>query len=97
MAQRRAVRAGKRAGLIAGAEADRLLSAHRFLWRLHASGRLLTDRPLDMEEIGAGGQDLLLRETGAATLDALAETLARQGREAEAIIAAQLPTVEVEG
>ncbi len=91
------VRAGKRAGLIAGAEADRLLSAHRFLWRLHASGRLLTDRPLDMAEIGAGGQDLLLRETGAATLDALAETLARQGREAEAIIAAQLPTVEVEG
>jgi glutamate-ammonia-ligase adenylyltransferase len=91
------IRAGKRAGLIAGDEAERLSSAHRLLWRLHASGRLLTDRPLDMAEIGAGGQDLLLRETGAESLDALAETLARQSGVAEQIIAAQLPPVEAEG
>ncbi|MFV0300760.1 MAG: glutamine-synthetase adenylyltransferase [Paracoccus sp. (in: a-proteobacteria)] len=84
------IRAGRRGGLIAGAEADRLLSAHRFLWRLHASGRLLTDRPLDMAEIGEGGQDLLLRETGAESLDALAATLEGHCRAAEAIITAQL-------
>src|SRR5690606_16842882 len=49
------LRAGRRAGLIAPADADRLGSIWRFLWRLHASGRLLTAKPLDMDDIGLGG------------------------------------------
>ena len=68
-------RAGRRAGLIAPADADRLGSIWRFLWRLHASGRLLTMKPLDMEEIGLGGQEFLLRESGAARVDDLARRL----------------------
>ncbi|SDL33210.1 glutamine-synthetase adenylyltransferase [Paracoccus chinensis] len=69
------IRAGRRAGLIGTEDATNLTVAHRFLWRLHCAGRLLTDRPLDMEALGRGGQDFLLRETACATLDELAARL----------------------
>ena len=69
------IRAGRRAGLIGTEDAASLTVAHRFLWRLHCAGRLLTDRPLDMEALGRGGQDFLLRETACASLDELAHRL----------------------
>ncbi|MFV0382658.1 putative nucleotidyltransferase substrate binding domain-containing protein [Paracoccus sp. (in: a-proteobacteria)] len=85
------LRAGRRDGTLTPEIADALASAYRFLWRLHASGRLLTERPLRFDEIGLGGQEFLLRETGSADLDDLAARLAqRTGRAAE-IIAAELP------
>ena len=84
------LRAGRRAGLIAAADADRLASVWRFLWRLHASARLLTARPLDMEEIGQGGQEFLLRETGTASVAELADRLATSCSEAAALIATAL-------
>ncbi len=85
------LRAGRRAGLIAPADADRLGSIWRFLWRLHASGRLLTARPLDMTEIGLGGQEFLLRESGAASVDDLARRLRAFCAEAASLIDAALP------
>ena len=85
------LRAGRRAGLIARETAEALASAHRFLWRLHASTRLLTEKRLDMAEIGRGGQEFLLRETGAATLAELAERLAERTATATAAIEAQFP------
>jgi len=69
------LRAGRKAGLLGAEEAAILAQAHRFLWRLHCAGRLLTDRPLDMEVLGQGGQDFLLRETGCRDLDELANRL----------------------
>ncbi|RLL65395.1 [protein-PII] uridylyltransferase family protein [Paenirhodobacter hankyongi] len=80
------LRAGPRAGLIDKADAEALASAYRFLWRLQAGGRLLTDRPLDMEAIGEGGRAFLLREADEADLDALAARLARTTGAAAAII-----------
>lgn len=80
------LRAGPRAGLIDKADAEALASAYRFLWRLQAGGRLLTDRPLEMETIGEGGRAFLLREADAPDLDALAARLARTTDEAAAII-----------
>lgn len=69
------LRAGARAGLVGKAGAETLASAYRFLWRLQAGGRLLTDRPLDMEAIGEGGRVFLLREVDAESLDALRDRL----------------------
>lgn len=80
------LRAGPRAGLIAKADAEALASSYRFLWRLQAGGRLLTDRPLEMETIGEGGRAFLLREADAPDLDALAARLSRTTDEAAAII-----------
>ena len=69
------LRAGARAGLIARPDEEALQQAYRFLWRLQAGGRLLTDRALDMEAIGQGGRAFLLRETAMSDLDALRSAL----------------------
>ncbi len=70
------LRIGPRAGFVSPEEAETLASAYRFLWRLQAGGRLLTEKPLDMEAIGAGGRAFLLREVDAESLEALAARLA---------------------
>ncbi len=80
------IRAGRRAGLVAAAEAEALLSSHRFLWQFQAARRLLTDLPLDMEHIGEGGRAFLLREAGCADLAALAARLEAATTTAAAII-----------
>lgn len=85
------LRAGRRSGLLDAQTAEKLSSNWRFLWRLHASGRLLTERPLDMDEIGFGGQELLLRETGKAGLEELRVRLVERVDEGAALIDAQLP------
>ncbi|MGZ3216065.1 [protein-PII] uridylyltransferase family protein [Paracoccus sp. T5] len=85
------LRAGRRAGLLTKEAAEQLGSVWRSLWRLHAAGRLLTDRALDMAEIGRGGQDFLLRETGAASLDELEARLAQQTASAASLIAELMP------
>ena len=70
------LRLGPKAGFITKDEGERLASAYRFLWRLQAGGRLLTEKPLDMDAIGEGGRSFLLREADAPDLDALAARLA---------------------
>ncbi|SIQ30867.1 glutamate-ammonia-ligase adenylyltransferase [Paracoccus thiocyanatus] len=80
------LRSGPRAGLIGRAEAESLASARRFLWNLQCAGRLLTEKPLDMDSLGKGGQAFLLRETGTGSLEELAQRLAETVRTAGAII-----------
>ena len=88
------LRAGRRSGLLTSAEAETLASTWRFLWRLHASGRLLTDAALDLSALGQGGQAFLLRETGTSSPEALAAALRARTAKAAAIIdhAAPLPS-----
>jgi glutamate-ammonia-ligase adenylyltransferase len=81
---------GRKAGLIGADEGDALARAWRLLWRLQASARLLTDRPLDMEGVGEGGRAFLLRETGARDLDDLARMTEEGASAAAAVIAAGL-------
>lgn len=91
------LRAGPRAGLVARDQAETLAAARRFLWNLQCSGRLLTEKPLDMDNLGRGGQAFMLREAGAATLEELAARLARTVEDAGAIIDAALAVPEVAG
>ncbi len=69
------LRAGLRAGYLDKADEAALQAAYRFFWRLQAGGRLLTDKPIDMEAVGEGGRVFLLRETGMSSLDALRSEL----------------------
>ncbi|MCX8508273.1 MAG: glutamine-synthetase adenylyltransferase, partial [Rhodobacteraceae bacterium] len=69
------LRAGLRSGHLDKADEAALQSAYRFLWRLQAGGRLLTDRPIDMDAVGEGGRAFLLRETGMSSLEALLSEL----------------------
>ena len=84
------LRAGPRAGLIARDRAEALASARRFLWNLQCAGRLLTEKPLDMDNLGKGGQAFLLRETGRGSLADLSRHLAEVVEEAGGIIDAAL-------
>ncbi|MTH76177.1 glutamine-synthetase adenylyltransferase [Paracoccus aestuariivivens] len=90
------LRAGPRAGLIGRAEADTLATARRFLWNLQCSGRLLTERPLDMENLGEGGQAFLLRETGTNDLAELAARLEAVVAQAGEIIDSALAEAQTE-
>jgi glutamate-ammonia-ligase adenylyltransferase len=87
------LRAGLRAGLLAASDEAALQEAYRFLWRLQAGGRLLTQKPLDMAAVGAGGRAFLLRETGMSDIAALASQLGLQTAQAAGIIDKALGTV----
>jgi glutamate-ammonia-ligase adenylyltransferase len=80
------LRAAPKAGLLAKEEAERLASAYRLLWAVQSVTRLLTDRALDLEEIGEGGQAVLLRETAAQDVAELARRFAAAKSEAAAIV-----------
>ncbi|MDK8873979.1 glutamine-synthetase adenylyltransferase [Paracoccus sp. SSJ] len=89
------LRTGPRTGLIGREDGERLASARRFLWNLQCAGRLLTEKPLDMDNLGKGGQAFLLRETGTASLEDLAKRLAETVATAGAVIDGVLAGVEV--
>ncbi|WP_444455485.1 glutamine-synthetase adenylyltransferase [Rhodobacter capsulatus] len=80
------LRIGPRQGFVTKEEGERLASAYRLLWRLQAGGRLLTDKPLDLEAVGEGGRAFLLREAGEDSLAALAERLDRTTSEVAALV-----------
>ena len=81
--------AGQRIGWLTPGDVAALEASYRLMWRLQAAARLLTGEVLDLDEVGQGGQDFLLRETGAPSVQALGEELqARAGRAAGVIEAA---------
>ncbi|MDF1854918.1 bifunctional [glutamine synthetase] adenylyltransferase/[glutamine synthetase]-adenylyl-L-tyrosine phosphorylase [Pseudooceanicola sp.] len=68
---------------------EALVAAYDLCWQLGQVAKLLSDRPLDPDLIGAGGRDLLLRETGASDITTLEQRyLAVTARAAEVIDAA---------
>jgi [glutamine synthetase] adenylyltransferase / [glutamine synthetase]-adenylyl-L-tyrosine phosphorylase len=95
--QRRAeaqLRAGVRSGFLTEADLGPLLTALRLCWQLQAAGRLLTEKALDPDALGEGGQAFLLRETGADTAQALTDRLSSVSAAAAAVIGAKLTEVD---
>ena len=82
----RQVAAGSAAG-VSLAEQTALLDAYRLLWRLQCGTRLLTEGPLDMDDLGIGGRAFLLRETGEASAEALTARLEAVTGQVEQVIA----------
>ena len=56
------------------------------MWRLQSGARLLTGKALDLDEIGQGGLDFLLRETGALNADDLAAQLVAASEQAAHVV-----------
>jgi glutamate-ammonia-ligase adenylyltransferase len=81
------LRAAPRAGLAEGDAAEALAAGYRLLWAVQAATRLMTDRALDLDEIGEGGRAFLLRETGVDGIEALAARLGAARAAADAAIA----------
>jgi len=84
------IRAGVALGWFKDAEAEAMCTSYDLMWRLQAAAKLLTDRPLDLNEIGKGGLDMLLRETEMDSAQALGEAVQQLGREASGAIEAAL-------
>jgi [glutamine synthetase] adenylyltransferase / [glutamine synthetase]-adenylyl-L-tyrosine phosphorylase len=78
--------AAPQAGLLDRDAAARLASIYRLLWSVQVVTRLLTEGPLDLDAIGEGGRSVLLRETGEATVQALAARFAAAREEAAGLI-----------
>ncbi len=57
---------------------EHLTTAHATFSRINQAARLLTDRPLDLEEIGQGGRAFVTREANVADIAELAEILSDQ-------------------
>ncbi|OWU85324.1 glutamate-ammonia-ligase adenylyltransferase [Oceanicola sp. 22II-s10i] len=71
---------------------DDMVAAYELCWQLGQVAKLLSDRPLDPDAIGAGGRAMLLRETGVDDISALEEKyFSTTARAAEAIDAALAP------
>ena len=65
------LRAGRRHALLPREEAEALTSTQRFLWRLQAAGRLLSDQALTPANLGLGAKAFLLREVDESDLKSL--------------------------
>ncbi|KAA2316801.1 bifunctional [glutamine synthetase] adenylyltransferase/[glutamine synthetase]-adenylyl-L-tyrosine phosphorylase [Pseudooceanicola sediminis] len=79
-----------KSGWMRTAESDALLSTYRLLWNIGQVGKLLSGKALDPDEIGEGGRALLLRDTGAETIEALQAQVAASTEAAAAAIDAIL-------
>ncbi len=73
---------GVASGWFTAAQGRAMADSHDLMWRLQAVSKLLSEGPLDLDALGTGGQDLLLRETGAKTGEALVEELESKARAA---------------
>jgi glutamate-ammonia-ligase adenylyltransferase len=82
----RQLAAGRTGGNLSQTDETILLDALRLYWRLQAGSRLLSDRALDPETLGAGAKAFLLRETGAADGESLTEALERAASRAALVI-----------
>jgi len=79
------------AGLLRADDAATLIAAQTLFAEVDQAVRLLSDRPLDLEEIGAGGQAFLAKAGNVADVRALAAKLDDMRRRVASIIAAELP------
>ena len=78
--------AAERIGWIDAGENAVLAESYWLLWRLQSGARLLTGKALDLEDIGQGGLDFMLRETGALDGDDLAARLTAASAQAAKVV-----------
>ena len=82
--------AGVKTGWLTQDQADAVLQAARLMWKVQATARLLTGTQIDPDAIGAGGTQMVLRETGQGTIAALLAEMETAAASASAVIAARL-------
>lgn len=84
------IQAGAASGWITADEGAALDAAYRLTWRLQAAARLLAGEKINLEQLGEGGRDFLLRATDAPSIIALAQKLATLCQAADRVISAAL-------
>jgi len=81
-----ALQAGAGFGLFTPPEAQTLIETYDLCWQIQSVSKLLSDKALDLSALGEGGAAMLLRETGATSVDDLAQRLARASLRATQVI-----------
>ena len=85
--------AGVAIGWIDDADRTALARAYELCWQVLQAARLLSDKPIDPDQIGSGGAGFLLRETGHSDLSqlqsGLEEATARAGEIIDSALARQ--------
>ncbi|MFY0680498.1 MAG: glutamine-synthetase adenylyltransferase [Thalassovita sp.] len=61
-------------------------ASYEMFWKVQMVAKLLSEKPLDMDNIGQGGRDLLLRETGMTSVETLEAALRKAGAQTGAIV-----------
>lgn len=84
------LRAGAEAGLLTEEEAACLTAQVTRLRQVQQATRLLSDKALDPEVVGAGGRDFVLRQTGDLDMPALATAMADGAAESAELVATVL-------
>ncbi|WP_204114034.1 glutamine-synthetase adenylyltransferase [Shimia biformata] len=84
------LRSGVAIGWLTPQEGTALEAAYDLFWRVRMSEKLLGEQDLAPQTLGVGGRAFLLRETGAETVEALANDLRGRATEADAIVTAAL-------
>ena len=82
--------AGVAKGWLDAADAGAISAAAGLFWRMQAAARLLTGGPLAPEELGTGGRNLILRETGFETMEELQTAMSDLARDVDAVISRKL-------
>ena len=80
------LRAAQSGGLIDQRELEALHHAYERLWTVQIVAKLLSEKPLDPEDLGQGGQSFLLRETQSESLHALKQSLKDHSEAASNVI-----------
>jgi len=80
------LKAAEQAGVATAEQVSALLDTHRLNSSVLRASRLLTDKPLDPDSIGAGGVALLLRECGCDDLDGLTARLTQCRKRAAQVV-----------
>ncbi|MFD0978555.1 glutamine-synthetase adenylyltransferase [Tropicimonas aquimaris] len=84
------LQAGARLGWLTREEVEHLATAYRLARSVQSVGRLIVEGPLDPETLGQGCCEVLLRETGLESVEALTAALAEKRSAAASIIDAAL-------
>lgn len=85
--------AGQRIGWLSKDDVAAMTRAYMLFWQIQAATRLLTDKALNLQDVGEGGRGFLLRQTGAADFDGLGAGMQDRATAAAAIIDGALERV----
>ncbi|MBY5932839.1 glutamine-synthetase adenylyltransferase [Tateyamaria omphalii] len=84
------------AGVLSDADAQHLLDTHALLWAMQIASRLLSTEAVDLDNLGLGGQGVLLRAVGCDRREAAEDRLTRATEGAAQIIAAAVSGTEAD-
>ena len=92
-----ALKAGVAIGWLDAAQCVALTEAYDVCWRIQTASKLLSEKPLDPDAIGAGGRSFLARETDCNDIVTLEELFSQRTHRAAEVIAAVLGDGEKDG